>query len=44
MPEFHANIAEHEAWKSDVLTGRTHLEEIETEQFTARYGAKAVTV
>ena len=44
MPEFHANIPAHEAWKKDVLAGRTHLEEIETEQFTARYGAKAVTV
>jgi alkanesulfonate monooxygenase SsuD/methylene tetrahydromethanopterin reductase-like flavin-dependent oxidoreductase (luciferase family) len=44
MPEFHANIPEHEAWKQDVLAGRTRLEEIETEQFTARYGAKAVTV
>jgi alkanesulfonate monooxygenase SsuD/methylene tetrahydromethanopterin reductase-like flavin-dependent oxidoreductase (luciferase family) len=44
MPEFHANIAAHEEWKADVLTGRTHLEEIETEQFSARYGAKAVTV
>ncbi len=44
MPEFHANIPAHEAWKGDVLAGRIRLEEIETEQFTERYGAKAVTV
>ena len=44
MPEFHAHIPEHEAWKADVLAGRTHLEEIDTEGFGARYGAKAVTV
>jgi hypothetical protein len=44
MPEFHANVPEHEAWKADVMAGRTLLEEIETQQFTDRYGAKAVTV
>ncbi|MGH6956184.1 MAG: LLM class flavin-dependent oxidoreductase [Caulobacteraceae bacterium] len=44
MPEFHANIAEHDAWKAEVMAGRIHLEEIETEQFEARYGAKALTV
>jgi len=44
MPEFHANIPGHEVWKAGVLAGEIHLEEIETEQFSARYGAKAVTV
>ena len=44
MPEFHANIPAHEAWKADVMAGRTLLEEIETRQFSDRYGAKAVTV
>jgi alkanesulfonate monooxygenase SsuD/methylene tetrahydromethanopterin reductase-like flavin-dependent oxidoreductase (luciferase family) len=44
MPEFHANVPAHETWKADVMAGRTLLEEIETEQFSARYGAKAVTV
>ncbi|MFI4935829.1 MAG: LLM class flavin-dependent oxidoreductase [Caulobacterales bacterium] len=44
MPEFHAKIGEHEAWKANVMAGRTHLEEIDTEQFTNRYGAKALTV
>jgi alkanesulfonate monooxygenase SsuD/methylene tetrahydromethanopterin reductase-like flavin-dependent oxidoreductase (luciferase family) len=44
MPEFHANVPAHEAWKADVLSGKTQLEEIETEQFTARYGKKALTV
>jgi alkanesulfonate monooxygenase SsuD/methylene tetrahydromethanopterin reductase-like flavin-dependent oxidoreductase (luciferase family) len=44
MGEFHANIPEHEAWKKDVLAGKIALEEIDTEPFVARYGAKAVTV
>ncbi|HLZ81970.1 MAG TPA: LLM class flavin-dependent oxidoreductase [Caulobacteraceae bacterium] len=44
MPEFHANVTAHEAWKADVLAGRTHLEEIDTAAFTERYGANAVTV
>jgi alkanesulfonate monooxygenase SsuD/methylene tetrahydromethanopterin reductase-like flavin-dependent oxidoreductase (luciferase family) len=44
MPEFHANIADHEAWKADVLAGRTVLEEIETTAFQDRYGAKALVV
>ena len=44
MPEFHAGIPAHEAWKADVLAGRTLLEEIETEAFQDRYGAKALTV
>jgi len=44
MGEFHANIPAHEAWKKDVLAGRISLEEIDTEPFAARFGAKAVTV
>ena len=44
MPEFHANIPEHEAWKADVIGGRTRLEEIDTQGFQDRYGAKALTV
>ena len=44
MPEFHANIPAHEAWKASVLAGDIQLEEIETEAFNVRYGAKAVTV
>jgi len=44
MGEFHANVPEHEAWKADVMAGRTPLEEVDTEAFTARYGAKALTV
>jgi alkanesulfonate monooxygenase SsuD/methylene tetrahydromethanopterin reductase-like flavin-dependent oxidoreductase (luciferase family) len=44
MPEFHAQIPAHEAWKANVLAREIELEEIDTEQFTARYGAKAVTV
>jgi alkanesulfonate monooxygenase SsuD/methylene tetrahydromethanopterin reductase-like flavin-dependent oxidoreductase (luciferase family) len=44
MPEFHANIAQHEEWKRKVLAREIQLEEIETEQFTMRYGPKAVEV
>ena len=44
MEEFHANIPAHEAWKKDVMAGRVELEEIDTEPFAARFGAKAVTV
>jgi alkanesulfonate monooxygenase SsuD/methylene tetrahydromethanopterin reductase-like flavin-dependent oxidoreductase (luciferase family) len=44
MGEFHANIPAHEAWKADVLAGRTHLEEIDTQAFQDRFGAKALTV
>lgn len=44
MPEFHANIPAHEVWKSAVLAGDIQLEEIETEQFAARYGDKAVAL
>jgi len=42
MPEFHANIPAHEQWKQGVLAGDIQLEEIETEAFSARYGAKSV--
>jgi alkanesulfonate monooxygenase SsuD/methylene tetrahydromethanopterin reductase-like flavin-dependent oxidoreductase (luciferase family) len=44
MPEFHVQIPAHETWKANVLAREIVLEEIDTEQFTARYGAKAVTV
>jgi alkanesulfonate monooxygenase SsuD/methylene tetrahydromethanopterin reductase-like flavin-dependent oxidoreductase (luciferase family) len=44
MPEFHANIPEHETWKAKVLARDIGLEEIDTQQFTERYGPKAVTV
>ncbi|HEX3406838.1 MAG TPA: LLM class flavin-dependent oxidoreductase [Caulobacteraceae bacterium] len=44
MGEFHANIPAQEAWKADVLAGRTLLEEIDTQAFQDRFGAKALTV
>jgi alkanesulfonate monooxygenase SsuD/methylene tetrahydromethanopterin reductase-like flavin-dependent oxidoreductase (luciferase family) len=44
MPEFHANIPAHEEWKAKVLAGEIELEEIDTQPFRDRYGAKAVTV
>ena len=44
MPEFHANIPAHEAWKKAVLAGDILLEEIETDAFNVRYGPKSVTV
>jgi len=44
MPEFHANVPEHDAWKARVLSGEITLDEIDTNPFTARFGAKAVTV
>jgi alkanesulfonate monooxygenase SsuD/methylene tetrahydromethanopterin reductase-like flavin-dependent oxidoreductase (luciferase family) len=44
MPEFHANLPEHEAWKAKVLSGELQLDEIDTERFTQRYGDKAVRV
>lgn len=44
MPEFHANIPAHEAWKTGVLSGEIQLEEIETEAFKQRYGAKALNI
>jgi alkanesulfonate monooxygenase SsuD/methylene tetrahydromethanopterin reductase-like flavin-dependent oxidoreductase (luciferase family) len=38
MPEFHADEPAHQAWKASVLSGRTVLEDIDTEpfNFTAR--------
>ena len=42
MPEFHANVPAHEAWKAAVMAGDIALEEIDTDQFTERYGAKSV--
>ena len=44
MPEFHDRIPEHEAWKAKVMARQLELEEIDTERFTARYGAKALSV
>jgi alkanesulfonate monooxygenase SsuD/methylene tetrahydromethanopterin reductase-like flavin-dependent oxidoreductase (luciferase family) len=44
MPEFHANVPAHEAWKGDVLSGRIGLEEIETRTFHDQIGAKSITV
>jgi alkanesulfonate monooxygenase SsuD/methylene tetrahydromethanopterin reductase-like flavin-dependent oxidoreductase (luciferase family) len=44
MPEFHGNIPAHEEWKAGVLAGEIELEEIDTDRFKERYGAKAVTV
>ncbi|HKP61728.1 MAG TPA: LLM class flavin-dependent oxidoreductase [Polyangiales bacterium] len=44
MPEFHANIPEHEVWKAKVLAGEIQLEEIDTDRFTQRFGDKAVRV
>jgi alkanesulfonate monooxygenase SsuD/methylene tetrahydromethanopterin reductase-like flavin-dependent oxidoreductase (luciferase family) len=44
MPEFHANVPAHEEWKASVLSGELDLEEIDTDAFSARYGAKAATV
>src|SRR5204863_232111 len=38
---FHANIPAHEDWKAKVMAGEMQLEEIDTEQFTARYGARS---
>jgi alkanesulfonate monooxygenase SsuD/methylene tetrahydromethanopterin reductase-like flavin-dependent oxidoreductase (luciferase family) len=44
MPEFHANIPTHEEWKARVMAREIELEEIDTDRFRERYGAKAVTV
>src|SRR5262249_12295353 len=44
MPEFHANVPAHEAWKAKVLSSELDLEESDTERFRTRFGAKAVTV
>jgi alkanesulfonate monooxygenase SsuD/methylene tetrahydromethanopterin reductase-like flavin-dependent oxidoreductase (luciferase family) len=42
MPEFQANEPAHQAWKAKVLDREIELEEIDTEPFTARYGAKGI--
>ncbi|HET6949823.1 MAG TPA: LLM class flavin-dependent oxidoreductase, partial [Acidimicrobiales bacterium] len=44
MDEFHANVPAHERWKSGVLAGDIELEEIDTEPFLRRFGAKAVRI
>jgi alkanesulfonate monooxygenase SsuD/methylene tetrahydromethanopterin reductase-like flavin-dependent oxidoreductase (luciferase family) len=44
MPEFHENVPAQEQWKASVMSGEIELEEVDTEAFTARYGAKAVKV
>jgi hypothetical protein len=41
MPEFRSD-PEHEQWKNDVMSGALQLEEIDTQAFTDRYGAKAM--
>ena len=40
MPEFHAREVEHQAWKTDVLSGKIELEEVETDPFTTRGASK----
>ena len=35
MPEFHANIPAHEAWKAKVMAGEIQLEELDTTPFAA---------
>ena len=42
MPEFHARIAEQEAWKRQVLAREILLEEIDTQPFRDRYGPNSV--
>ncbi|HTT78149.1 MAG TPA: LLM class flavin-dependent oxidoreductase [Stellaceae bacterium] len=42
MPEFHANIPAHEAWKRQVLAREIELEEIDTQPFRDRYGPNTV--
>lgn len=44
MPEFHANVPEHDAWKAKVVSGEIQLEDIDTDRITQRYGDKAVRV
>jgi alkanesulfonate monooxygenase SsuD/methylene tetrahydromethanopterin reductase-like flavin-dependent oxidoreductase (luciferase family) len=44
MPEFHENVPAQEEWKASVMSGDLELEEVDTEAFTARYGAKVVKV
>ncbi len=45
MPEFHADIPEHEEWKRKVLAGEIELEEIDTDPFKDRAGVgKGVSI
>jgi alkanesulfonate monooxygenase SsuD/methylene tetrahydromethanopterin reductase-like flavin-dependent oxidoreductase (luciferase family) len=44
MPEFHALIPAQEEWKRKVMAREIVLEEIDTEPFNQRFGAKAVEV
>ena len=45
MPEFHADIPEHEEWKRQVLAGEIELEEIDTSPYKERVGVgKGVTI
>jgi hypothetical protein len=40
MPEFHSRESEHQAWKAKVLNREIQLDEIDTQPFKDRYGAK----
>ena len=40
MPEFHANIPAHEAWKAKVLAGEITLEEVDTTPFAVAVPAR----
>jgi alkanesulfonate monooxygenase SsuD/methylene tetrahydromethanopterin reductase-like flavin-dependent oxidoreductase (luciferase family) len=42
MPEFHADEPAHQAWKAKVMAGEIQLDEIDTNPFRDRFGAKAV--
>jgi alkanesulfonate monooxygenase SsuD/methylene tetrahydromethanopterin reductase-like flavin-dependent oxidoreductase (luciferase family) len=42
MPEFHANVPAHEAWKRKVLNRQIELEEIDTQPFRDRFGPNSV--
>lgn len=45
MPEFHADIPEHEEWKRQVLAGEVELEELDTTPFKDRAGVgKGVSI
>jgi len=44
MPEFHAAVPAHQAWKQQVLAGKIELEEIDTQPFRDRYGTNSPQV
>jgi len=44
MPEFHANIPAHDAWKADVLAGRISLDDLDTSNFTQAVSEKAPVI